>query len=671
MVNLPEQKTGLSSVEVSVLCDELNKKIVEYYVENIYHPSFSTILLRLNKPASPEKWLVVEAGRAVYLTSYVVERPAKPSTFCSALRKHLLNGRIREVEQPNFERILVFHILTHNEVFRLVVELFGKGNIILVDKEDKIVQALTYKKMRDRWIVRGEKFKLPPSTSLNPEKTSLTEFSSRLKGLKGEVVRVLARLLGIGGSYTEEVLNVAGVNKNLSLNSLTDEDIRKIYEALKKVLDRRKNPKPCMVFSDENNPFEVLPFPLTIYNQYKHRFYGSFNEALDEYFTKLRFSREEEEKREKLLTQIEEYKRIFEEQKTNLKTLEKLEEKNRLVGDLIFRFAGELQLLTENILKMLRDGIGWEEIKNRLTSTKMEGKPPFTYFKSLNPKEKTVEVCVENTDFKLNLEKSVYQNASLYYEEAKKTHEKILRVKEAMDKTLKKIKDLEAGVEAFKAETEKEKPKKLPEKKWFEKYRFFYSSEGFLVVSGKDAYSNEALIKRYTEPWDLVFHADIVGAPFTVIKTQGKTPNQETIEEAAQFTACYSRAWKDGFSSIDVYYVKPEQLSKSAPSGQYLGRGSFLVVGKKNYVRNVPLRLMVGVKFNGEPKVYAGPVSAIKKLTSYCVEIFPGEEDAKKVAFKLRKKIFELTPKDLKEKVLKIPLENFISLIPYGKAYIP
>jgi len=667
--NIPKKKTSLSSLEISVLCKELNEKIRDYYVENIYHPNLLTLLLRLNKPASPTRQLVVEAGKAVYLTTYTVEKPSKPSVFCSTLRKYLLNGKIKKIEQPNFERILVFYISTSHGNFKLIVELFGKGNIILADREEKILQALTYRKMRDRWIIRGEKFKLPPTVSLNPEKIGLDELSFRLKEAEGEVVRVLSKTLGVGGTYTEEILNVAGVEKTLTSKRLTEEDIKKIYDTLRKILEKRDNPKPCIVFTDEAYLFDVLPFPLTIYNQYRHKFYSTFNEALDEYFTKIRFEEEEKKRKEKLLVQLEEQKRILEEQKLNLENLEKSKEKDRLIGDLIFRFAGELQVLVNHIHKMLKNGKNWEEIKEELNKRKVLGKPPFTYFRSINPKERVVEVSVENVDFKLNLEKSVYQNATLYYEEAKKTQEKILRLKEAMDKTLEKIKALEEGVEAF--EAKHEKPKKIPEKKWFEKYRFFYSSEGFLVVSGKDAHSNEALIKRYTEPWDLVFHADLVGAPFTIIKTQGKTPDQKTIEEAAQFTACYSRAWKDGFSSVDVYYVKPEQLSKSAPSGQYLGRGSFIVIGKKNYIQNVPLKLALGVKFNEEAKVYAGPPSAIKKLTSYFVEIVPGKEEAKKVAFKLRKKIVELVSKELKDKALKIPLESFISLIPFGKAYLP
>jgi len=670
LLNQLKQKTSLTSLEISVLCKELDQKLENYYIENIYHPDFSTLLLRLNKPAQPEIQLIIEAGKTVYITRYTVKKPVKPSIFCSTLRKYLLNGRIKKVEQPNFERIIIFHILTSKGNFRLIIELFSKGNILLVDEEEKIVQALTYKKMRDRLILRSEKFKLPPPTGLNPEKLSFEEFFSQIKESKGELVRVLTRILGVGGIYTEEILKIVGVEKSLTCEKLTEFLAKKIYDALKEIFRRRDNPQPCIVYLNHEKPLDVLPFPLSIYNGKHLEYYLTYNEALDEYFTRLRFEKEKMEEEKRFGIQLEEQKRILKEQENMLEKLEEEERKNRFLGDLIYRFSGEIQTLINYILEEVNHGKSWEEIEKKVLERKLKEETPFIFFKSLDPKNKILKVFVEDTELPLNLNKTIYQNASTYYDEAKKIREKISKIKKLLEETSRKIQTLESKMEIVKVTHEK--PKKIPEKKWFEKYRFFQSSEGFLVVSGKDAHSNEALIKRYTEPWDIVFHADLIGAPFTVIKTQGKTPNQKTLEEAAQFTVCYSRAWKDEFSSMDAYYIKPEQLSKSAPSGQYLGRGAFFIVGSKNYIKNVPLKLAVGVKINGEKvEILIGPKSAIEKITSYIVEIFPGKDKAKDVAFRLRAALANLVPKNLREKILKIPLEKFVSLIPYGKAYFP
>ena len=78
---LVEQRKQLTSFDISVLCLELRNELKGYYIENIYHPEHSSILLRFNKPASPEKHLIVEAGRRIHLTRYAVKKPPKPSLF--------------------------------------------------------------------------------------------------------------------------------------------------------------------------------------------------------------------------------------------------------------------------------------------------------------------------------------------------------------------------------------------------------------------------------------------------------------------------------------------------------------------------------------------------------------------------------------------------------------
>ncbi|RLI04307.1 hypothetical protein DRO26_04845, partial [Candidatus Bathyarchaeota archaeon] len=327
-----KQKNSLSSIDISVLCRELNEHLKDYYIENIYQPDVSTLLLKLNKPNAPVKQLIIESGRRVHLTSYSIRRPSKPPVFCSALRKHLLNGRIKKVEQPNFERIIIFQILKSRESFQLVTELFGEGNIILIDGEERILQALSFRKMKDRQIVRGEKFKLPPPSSLNPEKIVFEDLVKQLDGSKKEVVRVLSRVLGIGGVYTEEVLKIAGVEKTLACSELNEVDFKKIYEAVTYLLEKRNNVQPCIVFSSLDEPIDVLPFPLQLYEGFKINYYPTFNEALDEYFTRIVVKEEVKQREEKIKFQLEEQKRILDEQLNKLKELEEIEHKNKLIG---------------------------------------------------------------------------------------------------------------------------------------------------------------------------------------------------------------------------------------------------------------------------------------------------------------------------------------------------
>ncbi|MGM5482457.1 MAG: NFACT RNA binding domain-containing protein [Nanobdellota archaeon] len=232
----------------------------------------------------------------------------------------------------------------------------------------------------------------------------------------------------------------------------------------------------------------------------------------------------------------------------------------------------------------------------------------------------------------LNLEKSVHENASIYFEKSKKAKRKIEGAKIALEKTLKKLEKLE-----------KEKPdnveedvlKKKRKKEWFEKFRWFYSSEGFLVIGGRDATTNEIIIKKHAQADDLVFHTDMAGSPFFVVKSEGKNIGEETKQQAADATASLSRAWKAGLASTETFYVSPEQVTKEAQSGEYLPKGAFMVRGKNVYIKPV-INLALCVY---EGKVMCAPVDAIKAYSDKYVVIEQGEKKPSDVAKTIKKKI--------------------------------
>jgi len=188
-------------------------------------------------------------------------------------------------------------------------------------------------------------------------------------------------------------------------------------------------------------------------------------------------------------------------------------------------------------------------------------------------------------------------------------------------------------------------------KKWFEKFRWFVSSEGFLVLAGKDAGTNEVLIKRHMNENDLYCHADVYGAPHVVIK-DGQKAGEKTIFEACQFAVSMSRAWSQGLYGADAYWAYPNQVTKQAPSGEYLGKGAFMVYGKRNWLRGLPLKLAVGViNYEGEDYVVCAPVDAVKAHTSKYIVIRPGRlkkgELVKKIRGILEKWGYKVREEDL------------------------
>jgi len=200
-----------------------------------------------------------------------------------------------------------------------------------------------------------------------------------------------------------------------------------------------------------------------------------------------------------------------------------------------------------------------------------------------------------------------------------------------IQKTKKQLEKIEEEEKLEVKKVEKAKP----EKKWYEKFRWFTSSEGFLCIGGRDATTNEIVIKKHTNPDDLVFHTEIPGSPFFVIKTEGKKPGQETLLETAQATASYSRAWKLETSFADVFWVNPSQVSKEALPGEFIAKGAFMVYGKKNTI-TAKLEIAIGTK--GELTI-GGPVDAVKENSDKFVIVQIGQDKASDIAKKIKSKI--------------------------------
>jgi predicted ribosome quality control (RQC) complex YloA/Tae2 family protein len=585
-----------------------------------------------------------------------------------------------------FERIVIFTFTNKAGAFRLVLELFGEGNIILINSENKIVQALQYKRMRDRNILRGETFHFPPSSGQNPLEITRQVFSEGLKNFGDiEVVRALARFLGIGGIYAEEILLRLGIDKTTPCSTLNPSKIADLYNCLQSLISQVLEGKlePCIIFDEKGLFLDVAPLRLKLYEGLGHQFCKSFNEALDEFYMKTEFLEKavEEKKGEEFEREIERLKRVLAEQEKALKEAEEKAEKYRQIGDLIYMHSSELQELLDKFLEEKKLDKNWDAIISEVLAGKRAGLKPNTLFESFDKQRLVLTVSVNGLRFSLDLRKDLFANAAKFYERAKAAKRKLEGAKKALEETRKRLLEAEAKLRKTEAAEQvtptmivKELAKRrIKQKKWFEKFRYFTSSDGFLVVAGKDAISNEVLIKKYTKPEDIVFHADIVGAPFVVVKTDGETPSEQCLREAAEFAAAYSRGWREGFASVDVYWVKPSQLSKAGGSGEYVPRGAFVVSGSRNWMRGTSLKLAIGVLFDeatGEPSFIGGAVDAVKAKTNTYVTVIPGDTSGKELLRQVLKVLATKTSKEKREKVLKTSIETIRDFIPYVKGRI-
>lgn len=240
----------------------------------------------------------------------------------------------------------------------------------------------------------------------------------------------------------------------------------------------------------------------------------------------------------------------------------------------------------------------------------------------------------------LDTKLSVEQNAQTYFEKAKHARKKLEGAKKAIVVSLKKLEDenksKDENLEKIKIEQKRQEEKKKRKFEWYEKFRWFISSEGFLVIGGRDATTNEIVVKKHTDKHDIVFHTDMSGSPFFIIKTEGKEPGEMTIQEAADATLCFSRAWKLGLGTTPTFWVAPEQVTKEPNPGEYLSKGAFMIRGKTNYVHVTPNCAIGALE---DKRVMCAPTSAVKKNCKDYIEFIQGKRKSSDIA-KLVKKRF-------------------------------
>ena len=193
---------------------------------------------------------------------------------------------------------------------------------------------------------------------------------------------------------------------------------------------------------------------------------------------------------------------------------------------------------------------------------------------------------------RLDYRKGAQGNAAAYYQLAKELAKKEEGAVKARDETQRQIQS--AGKELELVVSSRGGPKMRRKREWFEKYRWFFTSGGKLVVAGREAKKNDFLVAKVMADDDLFFHADIQGAPATIL-VGGKAASEQEKREAAQFAASHSSAWKTGAAGVDVYAVAKGQLSKHAQGG-FVGAGGFAIEGSREWFRGTPLGLALAAK---------------------------------------------------------------------------
>ncbi len=586
----------LSSYDIYKWLEENSRFLNGSYIQNIYQIE-DKIIFKIHNKEFGKKEFIIDFRGAIYFGE---REENEISHFAKQLREILENLKISGVRQINFDRII--RIETFIGV-SIVIELFRDGNLIILKNE---VIELVYRprEWKTRILKKGELYKTPPQFK-DPESIDKESFKALFLSSDKSIVRTLAAVLNLG-KYAGELCFRANLDPDKISNTLTHDELEKLYELLKQFL---KEPVKSCIIDD----FGASAIKLTSKPCLKE--FESFNDAVKEIF-----SIKEEIKSEAL--------KIYERQLKALEEMEKQEALLRTTGELIYSKYQEIESLIENLKENIKR-VGWDGIY----------KNPQSY-KKVDPKNKCVTVSIPE-EIVISPEKTVNQIAQYYYDEAKKLKNKIDNLKKILKKPVEK--------KVLKAKVEKRRIF------WFEKYRWFICSDNIIVVGGKDAKTNEEVVKKYLTEKDKYVHADIHGAPSVVVKGDC---TEKCLEEACLFSLAFSKAWNAGYHAGDSYWVNYSQVSKMGESGEYVAKGAWIVRGKRNYFHNLKIELAIGlINYERTDLLMIGPVSSLERISKHYVIIEPGEDKKSDIAKKIRD-------------IFKVSEEEILKLLPGSTAKI-
>ena len=679
-------KKAMSGFDLRVMARELDA-LSGAYIKKAYMPHYEQIVLRLNPKEADQRDLVFVRGERIYTSQRDRPMPMTPPPFAMVLRKHLRNARLTSVKQLGFDRVLVFAFDTKNGQRSLYVEVFRDGNIILVDEEGVIIQPLTHASYAGRVLKKGHPYVSPPAAT-NPYELDEGALQDVFDESDRDLVSTLGGKINLGSTHANAVCALAAHEPN---SPTGEADVTKIFAALRsllKQLDETQEAHLLLKLEADDGPdwekrlegmehgqrqawlsqrgHEVSPILLPQHEAMPYVSISSLCEAIDVWkgvHDAHALQRREEEQVEQTgpgrgqSTEVERLERRKQQQEQALTGFnEKIENQQRLGHDIQQHWSHVEGLLAQTNEAVARDG--WSAIKKAIGE--------IVWISSVSPADRTINAVLPDDEGQpngakvmLELDATVHQNAQRYFEAARKQKNKISGAVAALEETERKLKRARKNEEKQKASGKLNRLKRS-KRMWFEQHRWGMVDGGHLIIGGKDAKGNDAVVKKHLSGDDMYLHADLHGAPSCSLRSkQGfvieerrpahlpadipayklvdilpdATLDAMKLEQGAVLALSWSRAWNGGGAHGTVYSVKPAQVSKSAQTGEFVGKGAFVIRGQRTWYKDLDVKIGIGlVAINGVPLVVSGTPNFIQSTCPRHAILMPGQTKKEQLA---------------------------------------
>ncbi len=566
---------ALDGIFLSGIVSELKAKLLGGRIYKIYQPEQDEICIVIKSKGDEGNFtyrLLISASAGlplIYLTEGTKENPAVAPNFCMLLRKHIGNGRITDITQPNFERIVEFTIEHLDEMGdlcskKLIVEIMGKhSNIIFADSNDVIIDSIkhvSYQVSSVREVLPGRNYEYPPAQDKkNPLDVDVNYFINHVLSKPESVSKAIyTSLTGISPVIANEIAVRAEVDGGVSTAALSMNDKEKLYKVFENIISDIKADKyvPNIAYNGYE-PKEFASILLTGYGDIGDKdsmpakdvtglkIFESPSQVVEEYYSKksivTRMKQRSTDLRKIVSNAVERTSKKYDLQLSQLRDTDK-RDKYKVYGELITTYGysakqGDKSLICENYYTGKEITIPLDDTISPMDNAKK-------YFAKYNKLKRTYEALTDLT------------------KESKEELNYLLSVQNSLnivtsDTDLEQIKTelIESGY--IRGRIDKTKNKKNGKSKPLH----YISSDGFHMYVGKNNYQNEEITFKLAEGKDMWFHAKQMPGSHVVVKLEGaeELPDN-TYEEAARLAAFYSSGSTG--KKVDVDYTQRKNLKK-------------------------------------------------------------------------------------------------------------
>ncbi|PIA17725.1 DUF814-domain-containing protein, partial [Coemansia reversa NRRL 1564] len=643
-------KQRFSALDVRAIAASYRQRLVGLRLQGIYDVNAKTFLFKFTKPNS-KQLVLIESGIRTHTTEYTRDKSITPSSFCIKLRKHLKARRLTSVSQIGMDRVLDFEFAVsagpeYEGTYHVICEFYSSGNVILTNHCYEILALSRVVHIGDETVYAvGKTYALRGGTTAGIGRVSreqLVDWLSKSQP-KETLKRRLATFAAYGPALAEHVIVRAGLSPSLRVATAIDLSpqspqiaaLLDAYEdayAIAEQLGDRECPGYISLLpapnDDEPTFDDFAPWLFAQYANSQYREFESFSDAVDVFFSNI----EAQRLRSKVHQQESAAERKLDAVKAEHRgRVEALENAYKRTEEQARRIEMNLEFVDQAITiirQAVAAGMDWKELETLVAEQKDLGNPVAERISSLNLAVNQITLVLDDptSDWSqsdsesepesesekdaqltgpLSVDVDIFQtafaNAQRYYNSRRQAgvkHAKTLAVSSrALQSAEQKINaDLKA-TRITATVSQMRKPF------WFEKFAWFVSSDGYLVLAGHDMQQNELLVKRHLRAGDAYVHADMHGAASVIVKnkltsapefssTESIPPS--TLFQAGVMSVCQSRAW-DAKIVTSAWWVEAHQVSKTAPTGEYLSTGSFMIRGRKHFLP--PTQLVYGFGF--------------------------------------------------------------------------